>query len=214
MGIDRTDAQRALAAGWSKSTLAYLNQEATAARAKCTFVDPFAFLVEDYFLVYRTTNLNSIKASFNREGCSHCTLQQTVAYTDGSGTTGDKPAGIGVALYEPGYEPLLIAQNIGLGTNNRAELCAIWAAMRACPEIQADFVIKSDSEYAIGALTNNWARNVNAELITNIRRDLALRPGLVFEHVDGHKGVAGNEIADLLSKAGRKYVTDVTHYEG
>ena len=126
----------------------------------------------------------------------------------------------GAVIYLPDTSPLLIAQNIGLGTNNRAELCAIWAILRANPWCRTELKIYSDSEYAIGSVSKDWTPKANVELIQNIRLDLKIREqvndeSLVsFEHVDGHNGVEGNEIADKLANIGRKIVKTVTLYEG
>lgn len=137
--------------------------------------------------------------------------EETVCYCDGSGTTQEKPSGIGVVVYEPHCAPQLIAENIGPGTNNRAELAAIWRALRAVPDLQRRILIRSDSEYAQGVLTKDWALKSNVELITAIREDLALRGNHVrFEYVAGHAGIEGNELADRLANIGRKVVSKIT----
>jgi ribonuclease HI len=137
-----------------------------------------------------------------------------IAYTDGSGTVSNKTAGIGVVIYEKGKPPLFIAENIGNGTNNRAELAAIYRALKQFPEPDRRIQIYSDSEYAIGSVTLTWAPQVNQELIQCIRVDLAQRHEHYVQliHVDGHSGIAGNEIADSLAKIGRKFIKDVTKY--
>lgn len=139
-------------------------------------------------------------------------LAPVIAYADGSGTTSNKIAGIGVVIYEKGKVPLYIAECIGPGTNNRAELIAIWRIIKQFPELDRRILIYSDSEYAIGSLTLNWSPQVNQDLIANIRKDLATRTGICLEHVDGHAGINGNEIADSLAKIGRKYVKEITVY--
>lgn len=135
-----------------------------------------------------------------------------VAYSDGSGTTANKAAGIGVVIYEKGKSPILIAEHIGCGTNNRAELIAIWRVLKQFPELDRAITIYSDSEYAIGSLTLPWSPQVNQELIRCIREDLAPRLNVKIEHVDGHSKIAGNEIADCLAKIGRKYITETSIY--
>jgi ribonuclease HI len=136
----------------------------------------------------------------------------SIYYTDGSGTTFDKPAGIGVFANHGNYQDF-IAENIGHGTNNRAELVAIWRALRQQPSTAKPLLIFSDSEYAIGSCTKDWTPQKNADLIRDIRQDLALRTAdIVFNHVPGHKNIEGNEIADKLANIGRKLVTKVTLY--
>lgn len=208
-GITKADAERALAAGWSRGSLLGLHREARDAGASLELVDgDWAFLLRDKVLFYRSWDLRSFLYAED-------VGPRATAYCDGSGTTGEKPAGIGVAIYQPERATVLIAENIGPGTNNRAELCAIWRALRAFPQVRQPILIRSDSEYAIGALTQDWARNANVRLIENIRQDLALRGGAVeFEHVKGHAGHEGNEVADQLANIGRKLVTRVSEYEG
>lgn len=144
---------------------------------------------------------------------------EIVAYADGSGTTKDKAAGIGVYITAEGMEPLFIADNIGPGTNNRAELSAVWRALQEAPDMYTRILVRTDSEYTIGSLTGDWSAEANAELIKAIRNDLYWREAtlsplistiparVTFEHVRGHAGIDGNEVADLLSKAGRKHVS-------
>lgn len=162
--------------------------------------------------IYRSYSPQDIERAFAHD-VANCDIEIT-AYCDGSGTKGDSPAGIGAVIYRPWAQPELIAQNIHLGTNNRAELCAVWAALRAVPCVDQKILVKTDSEYTIGALTKDWIRNANIDLIGNIRLDLAERPGVRFEHVDGHSGAEGNEIADRLANIGRKLITTVSPYEG
>jgi ribonuclease HI len=200
-----------LACGWSKMALMQLNSLLQKSELRVfEFIAPWAVNVEDSLLIYRSYNPIEIQAAFES-----VTGGEIIAYCDGSGTTGDKPAGIGCYINRVVDKPLLFAENIGPGTNNRAELCAIWRALRTFPDVSQRLLIRTDSEYAIGSLTKDWARNKNEELITNIRLDLGHRRSNVhFEHVDGHSGVEGNEIADSLAKIGRKLVTTVSIYEG
>lgn len=135
-----------------------------------------------------------------------------IIYGDGSGTTGDKAAGIGVYV-DNGRNRQFISENIGKGSNNRAELIALWRGLRQFPHTDYEIVLRTDSEYAIGSVSKNWHANVHADLIRRIRQDLNHRHKITFEHVDGHSGIQGNEIADSLAKIGRKLVTDVTPYE-
>lgn len=135
----------------------------------------------------------------------------TVCFTDGSGTISEKPAGIGVVIYVAGYRPQYIAENIGNGTNNTAELRAVWRALQAFPDLGRKILIQSDSQYAIGSLTKPWNATANEPLIKAIRTDLELRRGNVtLQHVYGHAGIEGQEIADRLANIGRKLVTKVS----
>ena len=130
---------------------------------------------------------------------------ETVVWTDGSGTMNDDHAGIGVVVDEGEHGVREYSEYIGLGTNNVAELSAIYRGLQAVPDRRRRLLVRSDSEYSIGILTKNWVPKKNVDLIQAIREDLAWRAGRVrFEHVRGHVGIEGNERADRLAKAGRE----------
>lgn len=219
--MKRDDALRAVAAGWRKDTLLAIKHW----MAACDNEDIAGHFLTDFIFVivgdrtcagmnlhlYRSYSPKDVEHAFAGSVLTYD--QEVEVFADGSGTTFDKPAGIGVLVRRPWANPELIAENIGCGTNNRAELCAVWRGLRAIPHTAQSVVIKTDSEYTIGALTKDWARNANAQLIGNIRADLACRPNVRFEHVDGHSGHEGNEIADKLAGIGRKLVTQVSQYE-
>jgi ribonuclease HI len=218
-GVTKAQAVRALAAGWRKDTLLALNQIMRCGEKGGDFIADWAFVTEpdpscglmSKRIIYRSYTPADVENSFLQ---APDTEIEVTAFADGSGNTFDKPAGIGVVIYRPWAQTEFVAEHIGLGTNNRAELCAIWRGLRAVPDTAQALLIKSDSQYAIGALTKEWMRNKNAELIENIRKDLGLRLAVRFEHVDGHSGHEGNEVADRLAKIGCKLVTKVSLYEG
>lgn len=131
-----------------------------------------------------------------------------VAYTDGSGTLAHLPCGAGVVVYDGAEAIIEASRYLGLGTNNHAELSAVRVALylTRAPDLAArPLVIRTDSQYTIGALTapadpDPWA--ANAKLITIIRRAMVGR-AVSFEHVKGHAGIAGNERADALAGMAR-----------
>lgn len=210
-GFTRDQAARALALGWTQEEILDFHEHLKLDGADVEQLWDWGLAGSADWTFYRGTHYEVVRT---RAAAHPCHLVAT-AYCDGSGTTMEKVAGIGVHIvYGNGHDldHVNIAENIGLGTNNRAELCAIWRALRQFPR-DAELLIRSDSEYAIGALTLDWARNVNGGLIRRIREDLDGRT-VKFEHVDGHSGIEGNEIADQLAKAGRKLVTRVTSYMG
>lgn len=104
------------------------------------------------------------------------------------------------------------SKSLGLGTNNHAEVSAVRVAL-AITESYRDrlLVVRTDSQYTIGALTapadpEPWA--ANAKLLGLVRRAMVGR-AVQFEHVKGHAGIAGNERADVLAGlARRKGLTD------
>jgi ribonuclease HI len=131
-----------------------------------------------------------------------------IAYCDGSGTVAHLPCGAGVVVYDGGEVVLEASRSLGLGTNNHAELSAIRVALAITdtPEWRGRMlVVRSDSMYAIGAMTaprNPAPDRPNARLIAITRRLLAGR-SVRFEHVKGHSSEPGNERADKLAGLAR-----------
>lgn len=131
-----------------------------------------------------------------------------IAYCDGSGTQAHLPCGAGVVILDGGVVVLEASRSLGLGTNNHAELSAIRVALAITdtPEWRSrPLVVRSDSMYAIGAMTsthNPSPERPNAKLIAIARRLLVGRD-VRFEHVRGHSGEPGNERADKLAGLAR-----------
>lgn len=145
-----------------------------------------------------------------------------VFYTDGSGVSTDEAVGCAAVTQDEGApaptspdreigRPAVFSGGgwwgaslrIGPGTNNIAELTGIWLAVANAPQTTTSLLIRSDSEYAIGSLTQPWRAKKNAELIGTIRAHLHARGNVCFEHVRGHSGNPGNELADRLAGAAR-----------
>lgn len=213
-GISRDDAARAYDSGcWRDQAIITLHEQAQAKGWACSYQPDWAFTVGDDRIVYCTMTDGELYDAMRQEaplaGAPRC-------YADGSGMTAAKAAGIGVAVYVAGQRPLLVAEHIGQGTNNKAELMAIWRVLRCFPLLRQDLIIHSDSQYAIGAVTEDWTRNKNVALIGAICHDLELRRAagarIEFVHVDGHSGHEGNEVADALAGVARKHVDKVTVY--
>lgn len=143
-------------------------------------------------------------------------------YTDGSSLkNGQKGAAAGWGVYFGDDSPLnCYGKIVGDQTNNIGELTAILKAIdKILKSRSLNWVIKSDSEYAIKAVTtwaDNWVKNEwktasgkevkNKELIEGIVHALihAKQKGynIRFEKVKGHSFIEGNEKADLLARKG------------
>jgi ribonuclease HI len=131
-----------------------------------------------------------------------------VVYTDGSARGSNLgPAGAGffipnvdVRLRKGGYAAL------GITTNNRAEVMAIYMVIRALSHVHdtpKKIVIATDSKYAIGTLSLGHSTRANPRLIEATKRALASSiHSISFIKVPAHCGVSGNEIADRIANIG------------
>lgn len=89
---------------------------------------------------------------------------------------------------------------LGPGTNQKAELLAVKAALEKVKDRSAaEIVVYTDSAYAIGCLTQNWKVKANAEIVASVRELIAECGRFEMEKVAGHAGVPENERADELA---------------
>lgn len=151
--------------------------------------------------------------------------QWEVVYTDGACISNGKrfaSAGIGV-YWDNRHDPRNIsAKLVGQQTNNRAELTAIYAALRQALPDKA-LVVCTDSLYAINCCMHyihGWKKNgwktidnravLNVDLIKAIesliseKTRIGIAAGLIgpiFQmlHLPSHCGIIGNEMADSLA---------------
>lgn len=196
-------ASKALVAGWDRNVLLELRDVLEANGWLATDVTSFGIIIHHRLVIYQHRIESSIK-SLKRRLSRGVSRHPVRVYTDGSGNIKDKPAGIGVVVAEESQELILIPEHIGLGTNNHAELMAIWRGIQEVPDRNVPIIVHTDSEYAIGACGTN-AVKANHELIYKIRDDLAWRGNVKFQHVRGHNGDPYNELCDLLAGWARRY---------
>jgi ribonuclease HI len=123
-----------------------------------------------------------------------------IAYTDGACTGNPGPAGAGFILVRPDGKMEEGFENLGIGTNNIAELTAIKRAAEAVPADVPEVVIHTDSKYAIGVLTQGWKAKVNQELIAATKASLQALKRFRIVYVPGHSGIPLNERADELAR--------------
>lgn len=215
-GLSLADARRAMSLGWPEPELkvlsAYLRAKGLAVGAILSHLVEVRAARRLAF--YRGTPLEEFEQLVEVAA----TPAPLTAFTDGSGThDASAPAGAGVALFEGERLVAEVSLHMGNGTNNHAELSAVAAALRAVPDLDRELVIWSDSTYAIEACSApSYSGPANAALITLLRADVALRPGLTFRHLRGHQRVtpetppdeafriAGNARADALAGAARR----------
>lgn len=133
-------------------------------------------------------------------------------YTDGSALKNSKTAPAGWAVYFKN-EDVLRSGHLKAASNNVAELFAIgyvcWYILNnELPYKQ--YTIKSDSEYAIKAVTGINKAKANVKLITGIQKSLSVIRSkgieMSFEHVMAHTGGSDEDSKwnDLVDKTARK----------
>ena len=140
-------------------------------------------------------------------------MNRVVAYTDGA-CSGNPGAGAwayrlewpdGTVEEASGGEPLT--------TNNREELKAVREALLAVRRRIGDdpqwrIVVRTDSLGVINWLQGTWKRKKNLDLYPGI--DPLVDGRVVFEHVRGHSGDAGNDRVDMLAVAESKRIATAT----
>lgn len=116
-------------------------------------------------------------------------------YTDGAYSSLRDQIGIGIAYYRDNKLIQEYYNGFKGGTNNIAELLAIYYAMKSVKEA----IIYSDSQYAISSVTGKFNGSKNRKLIDAIR---SLDGDFTFKYVKGHAQNEGNIVADRLAVQG------------
>ena len=120
----------------------------------------------------------------------------------GNQRVGPQPMGGGVYALCDGIEREW-AIPLGAGTNQLAEIMVVTEALRKIRDrSQAEVIVHSDSEYAIGVLTKPWKPKANLPAIVEAKALIAECGRFRMVKVPGHAGVPGNERADKLAVAG------------
>ena len=132
-----------------------------------------------------------------------------VAYTDGACSGNPGPAGLGYVISWPDGTREQKGEPLGQGTNNIAELTAIWRVLQKTEGETRPVVIHTDSAYSIGVLSRGWKAKANRELIESIRLTIRRVPGLELRKVKGHAGVPDNELVDDLARQAAETQSEV-----
>lgn len=154
------------------------------------------------------------------------TVGAVTIYSDGACKPNPGKAGIGLAIYHDAvYQYSLYGRYIEQGTNNIAELTAFLEGIRMAKMFLNSGVGKvifyTDSEYSIKCVTEwaaNWKKNnwrtaskqpvKNKELVEEIYEIYCeISDKLKINHVNGHVGIEGNEIADKMAGHAVKTMT-------
>jgi ribonuclease HI len=125
---------------------------------------------------------------------------KTTIVVDGSCSGNPGPGGWAAILLH-GEAEKVITGGAAMTTNNRMELTAVIAGLRALKR-PCEVVVVTDSEYVRLALTDGVMR-ANSDLVAEARR-LAAGHVVEVQRVAGHAGHALNERADRLAVEARK----------
>lgn len=121
-----------------------------------------------------------------------------IIYTDGSCFGNPGPCAIGIVMMS-GVHKKEYSEYLGYGTNNLAELTAIYRALEFVKDPKRTVILHVDSEYSIGVLST-WKAKANKELIQAIKREMGRFSDLRWQKVPAHSGVVENERCDQLAK--------------
>ena len=133
------------------------------------------------------------------EGLSVDTIR---CFTDGSCVGNPGPAGTGVFI-QLGEKEIKHYRYLGEGTNNKAELSAVYDALtlleKESVSNETPIVVCTDSQYVVGILTKNWKAKANRGLVLDLRKLVKQWSDITIRWVAGHADIAGNEEADRLA---------------
>ena len=128
-------------------------------------------------------------------------------YTDGSASPNPGPAGAGACLFNPFSSTVIdLGAPLGLSTNNAAEIYSLGMLfsflINATLPTSHDFVVFSDSKFALSCLTSLKKPVTNSALVIAARVFYKRASSIYRIHlhwVRGHARIGGNERADKLS---------------
>lgn len=133
-------------------------------------------------------------------------------FTDGSALSNAKDACAGWAVYYVELDKLRSGNMYG--TNNQAELFAIKTALWYCVEhlelCETAIILKSDSEYAINAVTGKNKAKANVNVIEDVKKIIQQleenKNTITFIHVDAHTGGTDRDSVynDIVDKEARR----------
>lgn len=123
-------------------------------------------------------------------------------YTDGAYSQKRDKGGYAFVIQEEGVFTKVYSASLTGATNQRAEVLAVISAFRYLlnhPEIEEVEII-TDSMYVVGTSTLGWKIKANQDLWgTYFILYGELKDKIKFTHVRGHRGIEGNELADIHS---------------
>ncbi len=152
-------------------------------------------------------------------------MQQLIIYTDGSSRGNPGPGGYG-AILQYGSSKKELSEGYRKTTNNRMELMAVIAALRALKKEGLNIVVFSDSQYVVKAVQEGWLKNwlrtdfkggkKNKDL-WKLYAELAAVHNITFKWVKGHADNIFNNRCDELATAaadGKNLLIDTGYESG
>ncbi len=187
----------------------------------------------NYKLLTKFHNPKTQKIEKIQEPQELATAKSLEIYCDGGCQGNPGKSGSGLAIYGANKnQPTLIYGAFeAMGTNNTAELNALYKALLIAKEYERSIkiTILSDSKYSIESITNwaygwkknNWKKKggeiKNLDLIKKAHQLYEeLKDTITIKHVKGHSGIEGNELADrmaLLAITSQTQSYATHHYE-
>lgn len=171
-------------------------------------------IIKNYHLML-DFNSQDVKIEKNNNDELSRNVNSLEIYCDGACLDNPGKSGSGLSIYSGNSEKptLLYGQYVELGTNNTAELNALYKALTIASESKAsNITIFSDSKYSIDCVTvwaygwksKSWTKKggeiKNLEIIklAHMLYD-SVKDKIQVKHVKGHSGVEGNELADRMA---------------
>ncbi|AYJ79856.1 ribonuclease HI [Aliarcobacter cryaerophilus ATCC 43158] len=171
-------------------------------------------IISNYHLVLEH---NKIKANVYKNIDNNISTPNNILkiYCDGACSGNPGNAGSGIAVYFDDKNPVLLYGDfVEMGTNNIAELNALYKALQIANETSSNNAISifTDSRYAIDCIStwayswkkNGWSKKggeiKNLPLIIKSHELFEkLKSKVNLEYVKGHNGIEGNELADRMA---------------
>ena len=117
----------------------------------------------------------------------------------GNGQSQLEPRAAAAAILNYHGRRRAVAEFIGQGTNQRAEVIAAALGLESLKE-PCTIIIRSDSQYVVRTMKGEFKRRTNLDLWA--RLDRAAQPHIVtYEWVKGHNGDSEQEAADKTARA-------------